>query len=129
MNHSFLHIEINKRLLYINIFPGGIFISPANTWKSWQWMSIRMEISSNARYFTFKHNLYSYRIFLNDCTLSFIALPDGSHNFHEDSVYFNLPSLTVPNESVYGISCYRQMSVEVCNWSIHRCNGIEINVF
>ncbi|KAJ6637557.1 Late secretory pathway protein AVL9 like [Pseudolycoriella hygida] len=41
-----------------------------------------------------------------------LALPDGSHNFHEDSVYFNLPSLTIPNESVYGVSCYRQIAVE-----------------
>ncbi|KAG4068657.1 hypothetical protein HA402_002348 [Bradysia odoriphaga] len=41
-----------------------------------------------------------------------LALPDGSHNFCEDSVYFNLPSLTIPNKSVYGVSCYRQIPVE-----------------
>lgn len=42
-----------------------------------------------------------------------LALPDGSHNFVEDSVFFNLPSLTDPNETVYGVSCYRQIPVEV----------------
>lgn len=41
-----------------------------------------------------------------------LALPDGSHNFIEDSVFFNLPSLEEPNESVYGVSCYRQIPVE-----------------
>lgn len=43
--------------------------------------------------------------------LSTLALPDGSHNFMEDTVFFNLPSLTDPSESVYGVSCYRQISV------------------
>lgn len=42
-----------------------------------------------------------------------LALPDGSHNFVEDSVFFNLPSLTDPNGTVYGVSCYRQIPVEV----------------
>lgn len=42
-----------------------------------------------------------------------LALPDGSHNFVDDSVFFNLPSLVDPNESVYGVSCYRQIPVEV----------------
>ncbi|XP_037937743.1 late secretory pathway protein AVL9 homolog [Teleopsis dalmanni] len=41
-----------------------------------------------------------------------LALPDGSHNFVEDTVFFNLPSLMEPTESVYGISCYRQIPVE-----------------
>ncbi|XP_061393184.1 late secretory pathway protein AVL9 homolog [Musca vetustissima] len=44
--------------------------------------------------------------------LSTLALPDGSHNFIEDTVFFNLPSLTDPTESVYGVSCYRQIPVE-----------------
>ncbi|XP_075159134.1 late secretory pathway protein AVL9 homolog [Haematobia irritans] len=44
--------------------------------------------------------------------LSTLALPDGSHNFVEDTVFFNLPSLTDPTESVYGVSCYRQIPVE-----------------
>lgn len=42
-----------------------------------------------------------------------LGLPDGSHNFYEDSVFFNLPSLVDQNESVYGVSCYRQIPVEV----------------
>ncbi|KAL5275565.1 AVL9 family protein [Megaselia abdita] len=41
-----------------------------------------------------------------------LALPDGAHNFSEDSVFFNLPSLTEPTETVYGVSCYRQIPVE-----------------
>lgn len=44
--------------------------------------------------------------------LSTLALPDGSHNFIEDTVFFNLPSLTDPTESVYGVSCFRQIPVE-----------------
>ncbi|XP_066991513.2 late secretory pathway protein AVL9 homolog isoform X2 [Anabrus simplex] len=41
-----------------------------------------------------------------------LALPDGSHNFDEDTVYFHLPSLTNPKMTVYGISCFRQIPVE-----------------
>lgn len=41
-----------------------------------------------------------------------LALPDGAHNFDEDSVFFNLPSLTEPTETVYGVSCYRQIATE-----------------
>ncbi|XP_054727701.1 late secretory pathway protein AVL9 homolog [Anastrepha obliqua] len=41
-----------------------------------------------------------------------LALPDGSHNFADDTVFFNLPSLTEPTESVYGVSCYRQIPIE-----------------
>ncbi|XP_059617336.1 late secretory pathway protein AVL9 homolog [Phlebotomus argentipes] len=41
-----------------------------------------------------------------------LALPDGSHNFTDDTVYFNLPSLTDPNESIYGVSCYGQIPAE-----------------
>uniref|UniRef100_A0A182QJ42 UDENN domain-containing protein n=1 Tax=Anopheles farauti TaxID=69004 RepID=A0A182QJ42_9DIPT len=41
-----------------------------------------------------------------------LALPDGSHNFASDFVCFNLPSLTDPERSVYGISCYRQIALE-----------------
>uniref|UniRef100_A0A1A9UHY0 UDENN domain-containing protein n=1 Tax=Glossina austeni TaxID=7395 RepID=A0A1A9UHY0_GLOAU len=44
--------------------------------------------------------------------LSTLALPDGSHNFVEDTVFFNLPSLSEPTESIYGVSCYRQIPVE-----------------
>lgn len=39
-------------------------------------------------------------------------MPDGSHNFAEDTVYFNLPSLNDQAESIFGISCYRQIPVE-----------------
>ena len=42
-----------------------------------------------------------------------LAMPDGSHNFEDDSVFFSLPSLDNPNRTVYGISCYRQIPVEV----------------
>lgn len=42
-----------------------------------------------------------------------LALPDGSHNYTEDTVYFHLPSLKDPYKTVFGISCYRQISVEV----------------
>nr|CAD7425443.1 unnamed protein product [Timema monikensis] len=41
-----------------------------------------------------------------------LALPDGSHNFEADTVYFHLPSLTNPKQTVYGISCFRQIPVE-----------------
>lgn len=41
-----------------------------------------------------------------------LALPDGSHNFNKDFVCFNLPSLVDPHDSIYGISCYRQIPVE-----------------
>lgn len=42
-----------------------------------------------------------------------LALPDGSHNYDEDTVYFHLPSLNDPKQTVYGISCFRQIPVEV----------------
>ncbi|XP_058443728.1 late secretory pathway protein AVL9 homolog [Malaya genurostris] len=41
-----------------------------------------------------------------------LAIPDGSHNFTQDVICFNLPSLLDPHESIYGISCYRQIPVE-----------------
>lgn len=54
----------------------------------------------------------------NECPIGWkylptLSLPDGSHNFEEDSVYFTLPSLDDPNNSVYGVSCYRQIPVGV----------------
>lgn len=42
-----------------------------------------------------------------------LALPDGSHNYTHDTVYFHLPSLNDRNQTVFGISCYRQIPVEV----------------
>lgn len=56
---------------------------------------------------------------VNECPIGWkylptLALPDGSHNYEEDSVFFNLPSLDEQNESVFGVSCFRQIPVEVC---------------
>ncbi|CAK9796481.1 Late secretory pathway protein AVL9 homolog [Anthophora plagiata] len=53
----------------------------------------------------------------NECPLGWkylptLALPDGSHNYDEDTVYFHLPSLNDPKLTVYGISCFRQIPVE-----------------
>lgn len=53
----------------------------------------------------------------NECPLNWkylpsLALPDGSHNFDEDTVFFHLPSLTDPKCTVYGISCFKQIPVE-----------------
>lgn len=42
-----------------------------------------------------------------------LALPDGSHNFEEDTVYFHLPSLKNPRQTIFGVSCFRQIPVEV----------------
>lgn len=47
-----------------------------------------------------------------------LALPDGSHNFDEDTVFFHLPSLKDPNQTVFGISCFRQIPVEVSSKSL-----------
>lgn len=41
-----------------------------------------------------------------------LALPDGSHNYLSDTIFFNLPGLTEPAHTVYGISCFRQIPVE-----------------
>ncbi|XP_013195839.1 late secretory pathway protein AVL9 homolog isoform X2 [Amyelois transitella] len=41
-----------------------------------------------------------------------LALPDGSHNYLSDTIFFNLPGLTEPDHTVYGISCFRQIPVE-----------------
>ncbi|KYQ47397.1 Late secretory pathway protein AVL9 like protein [Trachymyrmex zeteki] len=53
----------------------------------------------------------------NECPLGWkylptLALPDGSHNYDEDTVYFHLPSLNDPKQTIYGISCFRQIPVE-----------------
>jgi hypothetical protein len=50
-----------------------------------------------------------------------LALPDGSHNYDEDTVFFHLPSLSDPKQTVYGISCYRQIPVEVCAYMRFVC--------
>ena len=41
-----------------------------------------------------------------------LALPDGSHNFAQDTSYFHLPALHDPRKTVFGISCYRQIDVD-----------------
>lgn len=42
-----------------------------------------------------------------------LAMPDGSHNFVEDTVYFHLPSTSHPGKTVYGVSSYRQIEAKV----------------
>lgn len=41
-----------------------------------------------------------------------LALPDGSHNWDQDTSYFHLPALHDPRKTVFGISCYRQIEVD-----------------
>ncbi|XP_046965063.1 late secretory pathway protein AVL9 homolog [Vanessa cardui] len=41
-----------------------------------------------------------------------LALPDGSHNYLSDTIFFSLPGLTEPAHTVYGISCFRQIPLE-----------------
>ncbi|XP_076360717.1 late secretory pathway protein AVL9 homolog [Tachypleus tridentatus] len=41
-----------------------------------------------------------------------LALPDGAHNCEKETIYFHLPSVDCPQQTVYGISCYRQMNAE-----------------
>jgi len=42
-----------------------------------------------------------------------LAMPDGSHNFVEDTVYFHLPSTTHEGKTVYGVSTYRQIEAKM----------------
>lgn len=42
-----------------------------------------------------------------------LAIPDGSHHYGQDTVYFNLPSSTNSAETIFGVACYRQIPVEV----------------
>ncbi|XP_048508797.1 late secretory pathway protein AVL9 homolog isoform X2 [Athalia rosae] len=53
----------------------------------------------------------------NECPIGWkylptLALPDGSHNYDEDTVYFHLPSLNDSKRTIYGVSCFRQIPVE-----------------
>lgn len=41
-----------------------------------------------------------------------LALPDGAHNYEEDTIYFHLPALDNPKQTIFGISCYRQINSE-----------------
>lgn len=45
-------------------------------------------------------------------TLPSIALPDGAHNYDRDTIYFHLPHPKNTQQTIYGISCYRQISTE-----------------
>ncbi|MBN3313115.1 AVL9 protein, partial [Atractosteus spatula] len=44
--------------------------------------------------------------------LPFLALPDGAHNYQEDTVYFHLPPRSGDRKCVYGVSCYRQIEAK-----------------
>ncbi|XP_034023595.1 late secretory pathway protein AVL9 homolog [Thalassophryne amazonica] len=44
--------------------------------------------------------------------LPFLALPDGAHNYQEDTVFFHLPPLSGEMRCVYGVSCYRQIEAK-----------------
>ncbi|XP_038829224.1 late secretory pathway protein AVL9 homolog isoform X2 [Salvelinus namaycush] len=45
--------------------------------------------------------------------LPFLALPDGAHNYQEDTVFFHLPPLAGTDmKCVYGVSCYRQIEAK-----------------
>ena len=39
-------------------------------------------------------------------------MPDGSHNHEEDTAFFHLPALDDPRKTVFGISCFRQVSAD-----------------
>ena len=41
--------------------------------------------------------------------LPHLALPDGCHNYDEESVYFTLPDPTDSDRSVFGVACCRQI--------------------
>ncbi|XP_061852451.1 late secretory pathway protein AVL9 homolog isoform X4 [Colius striatus] len=45
--------------------------------------------------------------------LPFLALPDGAHNYLEDTVFFHLPPRCGDQTTVYGVSCYRQIEAKV----------------
>lgn len=45
-------------------------------------------------------------------TLPSMALPDGAHNYDRDTIYFHLPHPLKLSQTVFGISCYRQISTD-----------------
>ncbi|XP_059841357.1 late secretory pathway protein AVL9 homolog isoform X1 [Hypanus sabinus] len=45
--------------------------------------------------------------------LPFLALPDGAHNYQEDTIYFHLPPRSGNEKTVYGVSCYRQIDAKI----------------
>ncbi|KAK3588062.1 hypothetical protein CHS0354_012110 [Potamilus streckersoni] len=44
--------------------------------------------------------------------LASLALPDGAHNYMQDTIYFHLPSRFTCHRTVYGVACYRQMDAK-----------------
>lgn len=44
--------------------------------------------------------------------MPFLALPDGAHNYQEDTVFFHLPPRNGNGATIYGISCYRQIEAK-----------------
>uniref|UniRef100_A0A8C3THI4 AVL9 cell migration associated n=1 Tax=Chelydra serpentina TaxID=8475 RepID=A0A8C3THI4_CHESE len=44
--------------------------------------------------------------------LPFLALPDGAHNYQEDTVFFHLPPRCGDQTTIYGVSCYRQIEAK-----------------
>ena len=50
-----------------------------------------------------------------------LALPDGSHNWSDDTVYFHLPALHDPRKTVFGISCYRQVGIKTYQQHLFCC--------
>lgn len=46
-------------------------------------------------------------------TLPYLSMPDGAHNYEEDSSFFHLPALTkgskVSTDTIFGVSCFRQI--------------------
>ena len=45
--------------------------------------------------------------------LPHLALPDGSHNYENDSVYFTLPVPSELTQCVYGVACCRQIATHL----------------
>jgi hypothetical protein len=45
-------------------------------------------------------------------TLPSVALPDGAHNYDRDTIYFHLPHPVKAGQTVFGISCYRQVATD-----------------
>ncbi|XP_074658896.1 late secretory pathway protein AVL9 homolog isoform X2 [Tubulanus polymorphus] len=41
-----------------------------------------------------------------------LALPDGAHNYEKDTIYFHLKSRDDSSNTVFGVSCYRQISAQ-----------------
>ncbi|XP_068213138.1 late secretory pathway protein AVL9 homolog isoform X2 [Palaemon carinicauda] len=41
-----------------------------------------------------------------------LCLPDGAHNHEADTIFFHLPHLTKTDQTVFGVSCYRQIDAE-----------------